>query len=303
MISVVRLGTLLGLVLLAAPAVARAEDPPFVSWTALALAFTEEYQPNSDNDCAAGRPRCVDAVIREMRRRFDPLADSCDHDAIFSLTYLRTTEEYQRASLEPGFFDDPRFVNHEDAVFARYYFNAYDNWQAGRRAAVPPAWAIAFQAADQRAVSAAGNIALGINAHVQRDLPFVLAAIGLVKPDGSSRKPDHDQVNRFLNRVADTLYPEIARRFDDTVDDFNVDGTTLDDFAEFQIIPTWREIAWRNAERLVSAPIAAARAQVAADIESYAASQAQTLRTTYQYGPLGSSAARDAYCAVHHDDT
>ena len=60
-----------------------------------------------------------------------------------------------------------------------------------RRAApaVPRAWAIAFGAADERAMSAAGNLALGINAHVQRDLPFVLAAIGLVKPDGSSRKP------------------------------------------------------------------------------------------------------------------
>jgi Family of unknown function (DUF5995) len=302
MIRVVRLGTLLGLLLLAAPNAARAEDPPFLGWTALAPGLTTEYQPNSDNDCAAGRPRCVDAVIREMQRRFDPLAASCDHDAIFSLTYLRTTEEYRRASLEPGFFEDPRFVNHEDAVFARYYFEAYDNWHAGRRAAVPAAWAIAFRAADQRAVSAAGNIALGINGHVQRDLPFVLAAIGLVKPDGSSRKPDHDQVNRFLNRVADTLYPEIARRFDPTVDDSNANGTTLDDFAEFQIIPTWREIAWRNSERLVSAPTAAARAQVAADIEAYAASQAQLLRTTYQYGLLDSSAARDAYCAVHHDD-
>ena len=186
-------------------------------------------------------------------------------------------------------------------MFARYYFEAYDDWSAGRLAAVPPAWAIAFRAADQRAVSAAGNIVLGINAHVQRDLPFVLAAIGIVNPDGSSRKPDHDQVNVFLNRVADDLYPEIARRFDPTIDDSELPGTA-DNFAEFQVIPTWREIAWRNAERLVSAPSAEARARVAAEIEAYAASQAETLRASYQYGLLGSSAARDAYCAAHHDD-
>ena len=257
--------------------------------------------PSSENDCAAGRTRCVDAVIREMERRFSPLAGSCDHDAIFSLTYLRTTEEYRRAIEDPAFFEDTRFVNHEDVVFARYYFEAYDDWAAGRLAAVPQAWAIAFRAADQRAVSAAGNVVLGINAHVQRDLPFVLAAIGMVKPDGSSRKPDHDQVNVFLNRVADDLYPEIARRFDPTIDDSELPGTA-DNFAEFQVIPTWREIAWRNAERLVSAPSAEARARVAAEIEAYAASQAETLRASYQYGLLGSSAARDAYCAAHHDD-
>jgi hypothetical protein len=301
MFRVIRLGILLALLCLVAPVAARGEDPPFVEWTALLPGLTTAYEPSSDNDCAAGRTRCVDAVIREMERRFDPLATACDHDAIFSLTYLRTTEEYRRTIEDPTFFEDTNFVNHEDAVFARYYFEAYDNWDAGRRDAVPQAWAIAFRAADERAVSAAGNISLGINAHVQRDLPFVLAAIGLVKPDGSSRKPDHDRVNEFLNRIADELYPEIARRFDPTVDDGELPGTA-DNFAEFQIIPTWREIAWRNAERLVAAPSAEARAQVAADIEAYAASQAETLRAAYQYGPLGSSAARDAYCAVHHGD-
>ena len=297
----VTIGTLLALLFLAAPAAASAEDPAFVGWTALLPGLTTEYEPNSDNDCAAGRTRCVDAVIREMQRRFDPLAAACDHDAIFSLTYLRTTEEYRRSIEDPTFYEDTGFVNHEDAVFARYYFEAYDNWDAGRRDAVPPAWAIAFRAADARAVSAAGNIALGINAHVQRDLPFVLAAIGMVKPDGSSRKPDHDRVNEFLNRVADGLYAEIARRFDPTVDDSEAPGTA-DNFLEFQIIPTWREIAWRNAERLVAASTDEARAQVAAGIEAYAASQAQTLRAAYEYGLLGSSAARDAYCAVHHGD-
>jgi Family of unknown function (DUF5995) len=300
MIRVITLGALLALLCVAAPGAARAEDPTFVGWTALLPGLTTEYQPSSDNDCAAGRTRCVDAVIREMRRRFDPLAAACDHDAIFSLTYLRTTEEYRRTIEDPTFFEDTRFVNHEDAVFARYYFDAYDNWAAGRRAVVPPAWAIAFRAADERAVSAAGNIALGINAHVQRDLPFVLAAIGLVKPDGSSRKPDHDRVNQFLNRVADELYPEIARRFDPTVDDGELPGTT-DNFAEFQIIPTWREIAWRNAERLAAAPDDAARAKVAADIEAYAATQARAIATGSAYLPgVQSSAARDAYCAVHH---
>jgi hypothetical protein len=301
MVRVIRLGALVALVFLLTAGAARAEDPLFLGWTTLAPALTTEYDPSSENDCAAGRTRCVDAVIREMERRFRPLAGSCDHDAIFSLTYLRTTEEYRRAIEDPAFFEDTRFVNHEDVVFARYYFEAYDDWSAGRLSAVPQAWAIAFRAADQRAVSAAGNVVLGINAHVQRDLPFVLAAIGMVKPGGSSRKPDHDQVNVFLNRVADDLYPEIARRFDPTIDDSELPGTA-DNFAEFQVIPTWREIAWRNAERLVSAPSAEARARVAAEIEAYAASQAETLRASYQYGLLGSSAARDAYCAAHHDD-
>jgi hypothetical protein len=278
---------------------AHAEDPPYVGWSALLPGLTTEFDPSSVNDCASGRTNCVDAVIREMRRRFDPLAESCDHDSIFALAYLRTTEEYRRTIEDPTFFEDTAFVNHEDAVFAHLYFDAFDAWHSGRRADVPRAWAIAFQAAADRSMPAGGNLSLGINAHVQRDLPFALAAIGLVKPDGSSRKPDHDRVNEFLNRVTDDLYAEIARRFDPTVDDSDLPGTA-DDTGLFQIIPTWREIAWRNAERLVSAGSDKERAEVAASIEAYAASQAQTIRLAEGYGPLQNSAARDAYCGIHH---
>src|SRR5829696_8526779 len=99
--------------LLLAPGAARAEDPPYLEWTAMLPGLTTQFAPSSENDCTAGRTRCVDAVIREMRRRFDPLAASCDHDSIFALAYLRTTEEYRRTIEDPNFFDDTAFVNHE----------------------------------------------------------------------------------------------------------------------------------------------------------------------------------------------
>src|SRR5215216_6864682 len=148
---------LISLVLLSA-GTARAEDPPYVGWTALLPGLTTEFDASSENDCTAGRTRCVDAVIREMQRRFDPLAQSCDHDSIFALAYLRTTEEYRRTIGDPTFFEDTAFVNHEDAVFAHLYFDAFDAWHNGRREAVPRAWAIAFQAAADRAMPASGNL-------------------------------------------------------------------------------------------------------------------------------------------------
>ncbi len=234
------------------------------------------YNPSSENDCTAGRIQCVDNVIREMTKEFDTLAERCDHHSIFALTYLRTTEEYRRASTEPGFFADPSFVNHEDAVFADYYFRAWDDWTAGRTDDVPDAWRIAFAAADGRKVRSRANVSLGINAHVNRDLPFVLASIGLVTPDGASRKPDHDKVNVFLNRVTEPVLEELAARFDPTMDDadspYHLTYTAL-----FQQIAAWRETAWRNAERLVNAPDAAARAQVAQEIEAYAAASARDI--------------------------
>jgi Family of unknown function (DUF5995) len=298
--STLRLALLaLVLLALARPATAVAEDPPFVGWSALLPGLSLPYDVTSPDDCIAGRVQCVDKVIRQMTRRFEPLASSCDHDAIFALTYLRVTEEYRRTIETPTFFDDTSFVNHEDVVFARYYFAAYDAWEEGRTAHVAPAWRVAFDAARDRAVSANGNLLLGINAHVQRDLPFVLYSIGLVKPDGTSRKPDHDRVNQILNRVTDDIIAEIARRFDPTIDDGNP-PTTLDDFVLFQTIVSWRETAWRHAELLAQASTPEARDVVARAIEGYAESQARAIRTATEYLPLtGGSAARDGYCATH----
>jgi hypothetical protein len=281
------------------PAAAAAEDPPFVGWTALLPGLSLPYDATSPDDCIAGRVQCVDKTVRQMTKRFEPLASSCDHNAIFALTYLRVTEEYRRTVESPTFFADTAFVNHEDAVFAGYYFAAYDAWKAGETADVPPAWRIALDAARDRSVSAYGDLLLGINAHVQRDLPFVVYSLGMVKPDGTSRKPDHDRVNQILNRVTDDLIAEIARRFDPTIDDTNL-PTTLDDFGLFQTVVSWREAAWRHAELLALAPTSEARELVAQEIEADAASQASAIRAAAAYPPLiGGRAARDAYCAAH----
>jgi len=288
------------LLALAVPGVARAEDPPYVPWPEFLPALGGKYEPTSEDDCRAGRVQCVDKLIREMERRLERAAGSCDHDAIFELSYLRTTQEYRRASTEPGFFEDPTFVNHQDIVFAAAYFYAYETYHSGARSATPGAWRIAFDAAERRELPAFGNLLLGINAHVQNDLPFALEAIGMVKPDSSSRKTDHDRVNRFLNRVTDGLIAEIARRFDPTIDDTDL-PTAIDELLTFQMIPTWREVAWRNAERLAAAPTPWARALVAADIEAYAATQALLLSRTTAYPLWEDSDQRDAYCAQHHD--
>jgi hypothetical protein len=284
--------------LLAGPAAA--DDPPFIPWSQLLPGLSSQYDPSSANYCTAGKIRCIDAVIKEMDRRLDRSAAKCDHDAIFDLTYLRTTEQFRRASTTSGFFEDPPFLNHWAGVFATYYFDAYDDWQAGRKSSVPVAWKVAFEAADKRQVSAGGNLLLGMSAHVNRDLPFVLAEIGLVKPDGSSRKRDHDKVNEFLNRVTEPLIAEVARRFDPSISGLDVQGTQLDATTLFQAIVVWRETAWRNAELLVAAKSAAARATVAAEIETQAATIQSTLKTANAYVPLVTSGAgRDAFCSTH----
>jgi Family of unknown function (DUF5995) len=281
-----------------------ATDPTsvLIDWSSLLPGLTDQYDPNSANICVSGHVECVDATIREMARRFGPLATTCNHNALFALLYLRVTQQYRLAVNDPNYFSDNAFVNHEDAVFAKYYFRAMDNYAAGNFAGVPAAWMTALDAASSRSVSGEGDLLLGVNAHVQRDLPFVLAAIGLVKPDGTSRKPDHDLVNQILYQAYEPAITEAAQRFDPSVN-FTLPGPlqTASYQTFFQAVEAWREIAWRNAERLVSAPDPVTYAQVAQSIEDYAASQAQLIVADTAYTPpLSSTASRDAYCAVNH---
>ena len=178
------------------------------------------------------------------------------------------------------------------------YLSAWNSWQ--RNGTAPPAWAIAFQTADRKGASAAGNLLLGMSAHVNRDLPFALYAIGLVAPDGSSRKPDHDAVNRILDMVITPLLDEIAAKYDPSVRAVSGVPESLDDFLAFQLLPEWRQEAWDNAVALASAPDAAARKVIADGIERAAVTKAESLLTLTQYHPpLTTSAARDAYCTTH----
>jgi hypothetical protein len=297
-VVVLLLGVVLGVGTVAYAGAAIASDPIYVGWSNLLPAWAYQYTPNSANDCAAGRPTCVQKTIKDMERRFSPLASSCDHNAVFALAYLRTTQQYAKDAAKPNFFHDPAFVNHEDAVFSQFYFQAYDSWAAGNNAQVPQAWQIAFNAARNREVSGAGDLLLGMNAHVNRDLPFVLAALGLVAPDGSSRKPDHDKVNVVLNQVVQPLMAEEAQRFDPTMNDaatpYGLSYTAL-----MQVLVSWRETAWRNAERLVSAPDAQARQVVAQQIEAYATTNARSIEAEFHYNAVTTSAQRDAYCAAN----
>jgi Family of unknown function (DUF5995) len=276
------------------PAAASADDPPFIDWTPLLPGFPTGYQPSKEKDCLDGSDQCIERTLAEMYRRFDRLYATCDHNSVFALTYIRVTEAI-RKSVADGLYEEPQFLNHEDAVFARMYFMAYDAWERGDRDSVPDAWEAAFDAGRDRTVAGIGNLLMSMNAHVNRDMPFMLANLGLAMPNGSSRKPDHDRGNQVLNPLYDDVLDEIGRRWDPTISNYNVPGVAADDTGFFQILQGWREQVWRHAEMLVNAPTPEARQAVADYIEDYALEMGRRIESGSRMDP----AARDAHCAAY----
>ena len=279
-------------------AIAQDPGPAYTDWNPAQIGFPSNAPASSRANCVHGSNRCIDRTIGEMYRRFHTVVPGCDDNNVFSLTYIRVTEDI-RTAVGEGFYPDEAWLNVQDAQFARSYFLAYDNYLAGRTELVPPSWRIAFDAGRDGKVEGIGNLLLSMNAHVNRDFPFILYHAGLVDPRGGSYKGQHDSYNPRLRALYRPMIDELAARFDESIDDYDVPGTTTDDEALFDVLVGWRETAWQNAQRLAAATSDAERRQVADSIEAYAVSQAEMIYAGSAYAPGESTAARDARCAAN----
>ena len=232
--------------------------------------------------CRSQRDACVDRLIVEMQQQIERLG--CAHDAPFALLYERTTEGI-RDALRAGAFSDRPLWNQVTTGFGRYYLDAAEAWRQGHGSRVPRAWRIAFTAARDARVATLGDVLLGINAHVNRDLAYVYARFGVRNHD------DHLVVNTVLARVQGTVLPELIDRYDPTLAMQRPADPALS-----LDIPAWRELAWRNAKRLRAAPTRAARRRVADRIERHATVMARRIRAAFPTTP-DAAVARDAHCA------
>jgi hypothetical protein len=273
-------------------------EVPNINWVTLLppLNSPNEPQPGPVPHCKVSKPSCIDTEIRRMRRLQAKFG--CDHRGVFATTYLELTKTIRRMlNSDPHLVEYPHYLYTEDALFADFYFDTVHAYEQG--ATVPPAWQIAFETAASGNANGAQDMLLGINAHVQNDMPFVIAALGLRTPSGKSRKPDHDAINKVLNKGFDPVVHAVRDHYDPFVGYTNSDLTPLDDIGGLELVRGWREVVWREAERLANAKTQAERKQIAAQIQTYAGTWAQAIANANLTLPPDYRATRDAYCAAH----
>jgi hypothetical protein len=145
----------------------------------------------------------VDHVVHELGDRLERLPAGSTR-APFLATYRRTTEAVG-AAIARGFFEDGEWVARWDATFAQLYLDAHDADASGERPSRP--WRLAFAAPHD--LPALRHVLLGINAHVNYDLPQALIAVisaeEFTDPDLlASRRRDHERIDAVLaGRVGD----------------------------------------------------------------------------------------------------
>ena len=142
--------------------------------------------------------RVIDELIARMAAMLEPLQAAGDQRRYFHATYQRTTiavaEEIKR-----GGFADPEWVERWDIAFAELYLNALEAALAGRRPSRP--WEIAFSA--PAGLPALRHVLLGMNAHINYDLPQALLAVITEEEFGDAallarREADHEAIDGVL---------------------------------------------------------------------------------------------------------
>ena len=211
-------------------------------------------------------------VVARMQQRLDELPEELAHRRFFLSTYLRTTQAIGKA-IDDARFEDPEWVEIWDVRFAELYLQAHDADIAAREPATGaprvgeegrsswgagPArpWRLAFEASED--LPPLGHVLLGINAHVNYDLPQALLEVisdedfldpGLM----DRRRRDHERIDGVLSqRVAaedDELAATGARSLLDHV------LTPLNRLASQRFLRESRQKVWHNTFELQRARV------------------------------------------------
>jgi uncharacterized membrane protein YgcG len=222
----------------------------------------------------------IDALIGRMEALLGPLEAAGDPRRYFHATYLRTTRAV-RDALTAGLFSDPDWVERWDVAFASWYLDALRADSAGEP--VPGPWAVAFRTGrEQPAAPALRHVLLGMNAHINYDLPQALLAV-ISGPEFADpvllrqRRADHQRIDEILSQRVGAEDAELAGARPRSATDALL--APLNQAASRRFLREARAKVWDNTRELNAARSlgAAAYAERLGDLEALSADRVADL--------------------------
>jgi uncharacterized membrane protein len=233
-------------------------------------------EPSQDGSGLPGE--AITTVVAAMQQRLTRLPSRLTHQRIFLSTYQRTTQAVAGA-ITKGLFADPGWVERWDVTFAELYLSALDAEVAGD-ARVPRPWRLAFGASTD--LPPLRHVLLGINAHVNYDLPQALLAV-ITDDDFNDpvlidrRRHDHERIDHVLSSRVAAEGDELAGRGGRTLVDRLL--TPLNRIASRRFLREARQKVWHNTRELQVARLAGPEAYAArlAELEVLSAARVADL--------------------------
>jgi hypothetical protein len=182
----------------------------------------------------------LDPLILEFRERRSRLA-------FFAALYRGVTLRVQ-LGIARGEFEDGARMDAFDAAFANRYFAALEIHLAGGKP--PRAWQVAFNAQGRSGVIVLQHLLLGMNAHINFDLP--LAALEIA-PGASlpALEADFFAINQILAALLDPAQAALGE-FSPLLNILDRVGGSVDESIGIFSLRNARDEAWHEATRLAA---------------------------------------------------
>jgi Family of unknown function (DUF5995) len=195
------------------------------------------------------RPATIGILLDAMQHRLASLSGRQVAARDFLSTYLRTTAAVAEA-IEASTFQDPAWVERWDLEFAGLYLDALDAHLSEEGRPSRP-WRLAFGAAPD--LPPLLNVLLGVNAHINYDLPQALLAV-ITDAEFSDpsllarRHRDHEQIDAILSGRVAAEDAEISARSVRTTLDRAL--RPINRWASRRFLKEAREKVWQNTLQL-----------------------------------------------------
>ena len=193
----------------------------------------------------------LDEVVAALAALEERFRSRGDRRAVFATLYGVVSAE-MRDRVARRSFGDNEWVHRYAVTFANYYREALEAYDAGRTGDVAKAWRLCFDAATVRTGLVLQDLLLGVNAHVNNDLPLALQRVS-IDPDRSSRRRDHDAVNDVLAAVTERATQRIAALYAPGLHSLDDCAGELDEMLSRFSLQTARDGAWESAIALTNA--------------------------------------------------
>jgi hypothetical protein len=191
----------------------------------------------------------LDDAVRELTALERLFREARDRRAIF-LTVYGTVSQAVRRRVADGFFGDNAWVGRYTVAFANLYRTALHAYE--RKAPVPRAWTLCFDAALRGDGLVLQDLLLGVNAHINRDLAVALSEVS-IGPDREARYRDHVAVNEVLASVMQEATDRLSLAYAPGLAGLDELAGELDEMLGVFSLEVARESAWESAASLANA--------------------------------------------------
>lgn len=189
-------------------------------------------------------------------------------------------------AVKQGRFIHSEWVSDLMVNFAEYYFNALDKYES-ELTTTPPVWKYTHDITLQSDKKVVRNLILGVNAHINYDLPLTLydclkdewAALDEISK--KSRLSDHLLINQVITNTIDSVQDSIISPQSRIMAVMDKAMGRIDEWFISGMISGWRQDVWDCAVTMLNAHDRNSRDEIVRKLEQ------RVINKAYTYSKIG----------------